>query len=295
MVCDCKTWRIIGDRTQGSLMTVANKWHFSYPGYSEIFTGVTNPTLNSNAKKLNPEISFLEWLKIKRSYQHVAAFGSWDVFPYILNTSRSGLYVNAGFAPANEAFHSAGVKILNALQQEIPSPWHNVRLDSFTHRFALDYLKTNSPRVMSISYGETDDFAHDGRYDHYLNAAHRTDQFIANLWHTIQNTPGYKNNTNMIIVTDHGRGSSSKDWQHHASPDAVKSYMKSLSNFEHGVVGSAHIWMAAIGPDIKSQGIVKTTQEIQQKQIATTALHLLGENIAEFNVAAGKPIKEIFK
>jgi hypothetical protein len=32
------------------------------------------------------------------------------------------------------------VKLLNQLQQEIPSPWHNVRLDSFTYRFAKDYL-----------------------------------------------------------------------------------------------------------------------------------------------------------
>ena len=33
---------LIGDRTQGSNMSVSNQWYFSYPGYSEIFTGVVN-------------------------------------------------------------------------------------------------------------------------------------------------------------------------------------------------------------------------------------------------------------
>lgn len=286
---------LIGDRSAGSKMSVANQWHFSYPGYSEIFTGVTNPSLDSNAKKLNPEISFLEWLKNEKHYQYAAAFGSWDVFPYILNTERSGLYVNAGFDSAPAKHHSDKVNLLNELQQEIPSPWHNVRLDSFTHRFAIDYIKKNKPRVLVISYGETDDFAHDGRYDNYLNAAHRTDNFIADLWNTLQSIEQYKNNTNLLIVTDHGRGTTEKDWQHHASKQAVKAYMKGLSEHKEGVIGSAHIWFAALGPDIQANGVLKTDKEMYQKQVAATALTLLDEDVNSFNTKAGKPLYEVIK
>ncbi|GHF91069.1 alkaline phosphatase family protein [Thalassotalea marina] len=290
-----KNGTLVGDRNQASNMSVANQWHFSYPGYSEIFTGVTNPTLDSNAKKLNPETSFLEWLKNNKGYKNTAAFGSWDVFPYILNAQRSGLYVNAGFDSAPAKYHSDAVTLLNELQQEIPSPWHNVRLDSFTHRFAIDYIKENKPRVVSISYGETDDFAHDGRYDNYLNAAHRTDAFIADLWQTLQSMEQYKNNTNLLIVTDHGRGQTAKDWQHHASKQAVQAYMKGLKEHKEGVIGSAHIWFAALGPDIKPQGVLKTSQELYQKQVAATALTLLDENVSEFNPKAGKPMLEVIK
>ena len=53
---------------------------------------------------------------------------------------------------------------------------------------------------------------HDGRYDHYLYAAKRTDKFLEKLWHTIQSTEGYKDNTVMLIVTDHGRGYTAQDW-----------------------------------------------------------------------------------
>lgn len=289
-----KEGMVIGNRAIGSNMSVTNQWHFSYPGYSEIFTGIADHTLNSNAKKPNPQISFLEWLNNQSSYQHkLAAFGSWDVLPYILNTQRSKLHVNAGFMPAEGDNLSSDMRLLNQLQQEIPSPWHNVRLDSFTYRFAKNYLLTEKPRVMVISFGETDDFAHDGHYDSYLSSAHQTDTFIADLWQTLQTTPGYKNNTVLMLTTDHGRGSDAKDWQHHASALAVENYMKNLNAFPQGIVGSEHIWFAAIGPGVNARGEIKTTKEVKQNQIAATALKLLNENPADFNANAGKFIQEV--
>ncbi|WP_076418973.1 alkaline phosphatase family protein [Colwellia sp. UCD-KL20] len=287
---------LIGNRNIGSTMSVANKWHFSYPGYSEIFTGVVDHSLDSNAKKENPQVSFLEWLNNKPFYQNkLAAFGSWDVIPYILNTQRSNLYINAGFMEAKGYALSEEAKLLNQLQKEIPSPWHNVRLDSFTYRYAKDYLLNVKPKVMMISFGETDDFAHDGHYDSYLISAHQTDAFIADLWNTIQTTPNYKDNTVLMITTDHGRGSTAKDWQHHASPLAIQNYMKNLKEFPNGIVGSENIWFAAIGPKIKAQGELKTAEEVKQKQIAATALMLLNEDPQAFNPKAGKAIKGLLK
>lgn len=290
-----KEGMVIGNRNIGSNMSIANQWHFSYPGYSEIFTGVVDHTLDSNAKKANPQVSFLEWLNNKESYEHkLAAFGSWDVFPYILNKERSQLYINAGFESAQGYALSPETKYLNQLQQEIPSPWHNVRLDSFTYRYAKDYLIAVKPKVMIISLGEIDDFAHDGHYDSYLNSAHQTDKFIADLWHTLQTTPGYKDNTVLMITTDHGRGSNAEDWQHHASKLAVQNYMKNLKQFPQGIVGSEHIWFAAMGPGVNARGEIKTAQEVKQKQIAATALTLLGEDPTTFNSQAGSIIKEVF-
>jgi hypothetical protein len=286
---------VIGNRNIGSTMSIANPWHFSYPGYSEIFTGVVDESLDSNEKKPNPQVSFIEWLNNKEGYeQKLAAFGSWDVFPFILTKERSKLYINAGFDAAKGYALSDQVKLLNNLQKEIPSPWHNVRLDSFTYRYAKDYLLTVKPRVMIISLGETDDFAHDGHYDSYLNSAHQTDKFIADLWHTLQTTPGYKDNTVLMITTDHGRGSNSDDWQHHASKRAVQSYMKNLNKFPDGIVGSENIWFAAIGPGVNARGEIKTAKEVKQNQIAATALTLLNEDPEAFNPQAGKIIKEVF-
>ena len=146
-----------------------------------------------------------------------------------------------------------------------------------------------------IALGETDDFAHDGRYDQYLTSAKRSDAFIRDLWQTIQSTSGYQNNTNLLITTDHGRGIHRDDWQHHASVKAVKGYLKSLAKFQLGIVGAEHIWLAAIGPDIQSGGLIKTDKELYQKQIAATALTLLNESVTDFNPQAASPIMEIVK
>ena len=287
---------IIGNRNNGSTISVANPWYFSYPGYSEIFTGIVDEDINSNKKVNNPHVTFVEWLNNKPSYeQKNAVFGSWDVFPYIFNTKRSKLHVNAGFSSAQDYPLSPKVKWLNELQQEIPSPWHNVRFDAFTYRYAKDYLTTVKPKLLVIALGETDDFAHDGKYDQYLYAANRSDKIIEDLWLTLQAMPDYKDNTNLLIITDHGRGSTPANWQHHASQRSLKGYMKGLKHFPDGIVGSEHIWFAALGPDIKAQGEVKTSRELTQQQFAATALKLLGESPTLFNPKAAKEIKEVLK
>ncbi|MDP4982100.1 alkaline phosphatase family protein [Pseudoalteromonas tunicata] len=284
---------MLGNRDNGSYMSIANNWHFSYPGYSEIFTGIVDDSINSNKKIQNPNQTYLEWLNAKAKYQHkVALFGGWDVFPYIINSERSGVYVNAGFMPETQVT-TPEITLLNQLQTEIPSPWHNVRLDSFTYRFAKAYLLDKQPKTMVISLGETDDFAHDGHYDQYLDAAKRSDAFIADLWQTLQNHPHYKDNTVLIVTTDHGRGSHASDWQHHASKTAVQGYMKDLKHFENGIEGSEHIWLVALGLDGVSAGEKTTKVELKQKQIAATVLTLLGEDPAQFNPNMGSVINEM--
>lgn len=286
---------IIGDRDKESMMSVSNPWYFSYPGYSEILTGVVDKNINSNDKIPNPNKTILELLHQQQGYKNkTALFGSWDVFPFIVNDVRSGVYVNAGFMPLEKEL-SKDASLLNAMQNEIPSPWHNVRLDSFTYRFAKAYLLARKPKLLVISLGETDDFAHDGHYDHYLKSAKQSDAFIKDLWQTLQVTPGYKNNTTLIITTDHGRGSHVNDWQHHSSKQAMLRTEQAHKAFPKGIIGSEHIWLAAMGPSIKPLGLVKTHTELKQAQVAATILKVLGENPQQLNPAMAPAIEEILK
>jgi len=286
---------LIGDRTQGSFMSVSNPWYFSYPGYSEILTGIVDENIDSNDKVPNPNKTILDSLNSQPEFKgKTALFGSWDVFPYIVNRERSGVFVNAGFE-SFDAVKSAEVTLLNQMQSEIPSPWHNVRLDSFTYRFAKQYLLNKQPRLLVISLGETDDFAHNGKYDAYLKSAKQSDAFIRDLWQTIQQTPGYKDNTTLIITTDHGRGSHADDWQHHSSKRALAGSEQAIKHFPNGIVGSEHIWLAAIGPDIKATGLIKPSNELKQAQVAATVLSILGVNRQHVNPKMAAPIKEILK
>ena len=286
----------VGDRRSDSCARVTNDWYFSYPGYSEILTGVVNPTLNSNAKLPNPELSFLELLDATSKYGgKTAAFASWDVFPFILNTERSGLHVNAFSAEANP--QTEFESLLNTLYADTPPPWPSVRNDSFTHHYAMSYFKRELPKVLYVSYGETDDFAHDGKYDEYINAAHRTDRFIGELWDLIQAAPSHRDNTVLFIAVDHGRGSDPiETWQHHASKTSVSGYMSSLSQYENGIEGSEAVWMAAMGPGVASSGLITTgTDCLSNNRIAATLLELLDEDYEDFNLDMGAPLKEFLR
>ena len=101
-------------------MEVRNPWWFSYPGYNEILTGSADPAIDSNDKIWNRNVTFLEILNgINGFKNHVFAFGSWDVFPYIINTQRSGVPVNSGFTIAAPATTAKSLW-LNEMSAEAP-------------------------------------------------------------------------------------------------------------------------------------------------------------------------------
>ncbi len=272
--------QLYGNRRLGNQVDCSNFYWFSYPGYNEILVGYSDPAINSNNKVYNPNVTVLEWLNQQMAFNgRVAAFGSWDVFPYIINDKRSGIPVNAGFQPATGHDLTPKEQVLNQLQEEIPSPWSSVRLDAFTHHYALEYIKKQHPRVVYISYGETDDFAHDGRYDHYLTSAHQTDVWIKDLWHYTQSDPFYAGKTTFLITTDHGRGNSPKT--------AWKSHGKTFD-------GSNAIWLAVLGPDTPALGEMNNKGQYWQNQVAKTAAAFLGldyTNVEEVGKVIGEMIR----
>ncbi|WP_240614873.1 hypothetical protein [Polaribacter filamentus] len=135
--------QIYGNRTFDNKVNLTNKIRFSYPGYNEILSGQADDVrITSNDKLNNPNKTMLEIVNSSSKFKgKVAAFGSWDVFPFIINEERSGVPVNAGFENANSDNLSDRELFLNELQSQIPSPWGSVRLDAFTHHYALEYMK----------------------------------------------------------------------------------------------------------------------------------------------------------
>ena len=282
---------LIGDRTQESTMEVGNPWWFSYPGYSEILTGKVDPGIDSNDRNWNPNVTFLEVLNGVKGFEHrVLIFGSWNVFPYIINTQRSGLPVNTGVAVATPAA-TERIHWLNEVAVESPMLWPTVRLDFITNGYAMEALENQHPRVIYIAYGETDDFAHDGDYRRYIDAAHRTDKMLEKLWNWLQADPFYRDRTTLIISTDHGRGDTPDSWIHHAS--AAGADKLGIENYPDGVPGSDQIWLAAIGPPIQSNGLVKG--HWTQSQIAATALTSLGLEPARLMPCVSSPMEQLLR
>jgi hypothetical protein len=257
-----KKGQLFGNRHFDNKVNTANIYTFSYPGYNEIFTGNTDLLVASNDKKNNANVNVLEFLNNKEEFRgRVVAFTSWDVFPFILNEERSGMLVNSGYESIVEDLPSEDQKIINRVQEEAIPNKGGVRHDQLTFLTAKAYMQQHLPKVVFLGLGETDEYAHARRYDLYLEQANKVDRMLAELWHWVQTTPGYKDNTTLLITTDHGRGRLDKNWTSHSS----------------FIRGSSQTWLAMIGPTIQPLGEIKQDQQLYQEQIADMIAGLVGE------------------
>jgi hypothetical protein len=243
-----------GNRKEGSQVDNANPYWFSYPGYSEILTGQVDTAVNSNDYKPNPNTNFFEHLNSLPAYKgKVAAFGAWDAFDRILNEKRAGFPVVNAFDSYPELEKDPEMKMLAKMMKESFKPFGMAEsLDAFTHFKAMHYLKKNKPKALYISYGETDEFAHEGAYNHYLDAAHQFDAWVGEIWDFVNTDPDYKGKTTLLITTDHGRGDANKyQWTSHG--EKVKDCYQ--------------IWYAMIGANVPALGEVKAVEKVFQKEL----------------------------
>jgi hypothetical protein len=271
-----KQGQLYGNRNASNKVNTTNKMWFSYPGYNEILSGSADDArVNSNDAVDNPNITVLEVLNKQNQFKgKIAAFTSWETFPWIINTKRSGIPVNSGYAKVSNPNEQE--KLLNELMFQLPNESGGTRPDAFTFQFAFEFLKKNKPRVLFMAFDETDHFAHEGEYDRYLASAKYTDDFIRILWEWVQTNPAYKDKTTLIITTDHGRGNGAvaDDWKHHGSK----------------VPNADEIWIAMIGPDSPPLGEVKKEQQLYQNQVAKTLASFLNVNYSQ-DAKEGKVIE----
>lgn len=272
-----KNGQIYGNQQKGSVARITNDMRFSYPGYNEIFTGVFDPRIDSNEYPPNPNVTVFEWLARKSAFRgRVAAFATWDAFSRIFNEQRAGFPVQDGWDPpfAKKKVRTAREETIDELYRTSVRMWEGNSFDAPLHLAAKEYIRTAKPRLMFVGYGETDEWAHSGMYDLLLRSAHQVDDFIGDLWKTMQAMPEYRGSTTFIITTDHGRGSGPDKWKDHG----------------RDVDGAENIWMAILGPDTPAWGELGATDRVTQSQIAATIAALLGERYTADFPRAGAPL-----
>lgn len=258
-----KEGQIYGNRRLGCNVNVSNPYWFSYPGYSEIFCGFADKRINSNSYGPNPNVNVLEFINQTREFNgKVAAFTSWAAFPNILNKTRSGFLINSAFDKMSDTVSNPNFDLINKIQSQLPDVFYGVRLDALTFNMGFEYLKEKRPRVLYLAFDETDDFAHDGKYDYYLNSANYTDGFIKELWQWVQSQDDYKDKTTLLITVDHGRGEGEPGWRNHGRTVNGQ---------------SSQTWFAVIGPDTPALGEMEGGQ-YYNSQYAQTLSSMLGVN-----------------
>lgn len=273
--------QIFGNQTVGSVARVTNGKAFSYPGYNEMSTGFANDAIDSNEFGPNPTPSVFEWLNGFAEFRgRVAIYGTWAAYYDIFNQKRSGLVIQAGWRPPAAANPRTPRAALLSRLFETITPLDEEDVDNALLQVELlDYVRSAKPRVLFVGYGETDNWAHQGRYDLVLDSAHRTDGFIRELWDAMQAMPQYRGTTTFIITTDHGRGSGLTEWK------------------EHGVEekGSENIWIAVMGPDTPPLGERRQTGPVVQAQIAATLAAFVGKDYKGAVPRAASPITAVLR
>lgn len=271
--------QLFGNKHKGSTATITNPFGVSYPGYSETFCGFADPAIENNRKIPNPNTSVFEFLNQKDAFKgKVAAIATWDLFEYIFNEPRSGIAIINHQSPI-VGHSNPTLELLARLRNETPPRWGGNTFDSLIFHTAKEWIAVNRPRVVFLGFGEPDEWGHEGNYAEYLDAIRRCDDYVRELWTSLQQIDVYKDATTFILLPDHGRGderTSPTDWNNHGAKHP----------------GSADIWMAIIGPDSPALGERGEGASVTQSQVAATVAALLGEDYLAAQPKAGPAIRD---
>jgi hypothetical protein len=275
-----KQGQVYGNRYEDGTAKVSNGLNFSYPGYSETLCGYVDPAVNSNNPTPNRNVTVLEWVHRQPGFKgKVAAFGAWDVIGPIVNPKRAGLPANAGYEPLTEGKMTPEIRLLNRLKAELPRhPWGGEPYDAITFHTAMQYVKANRPRVLFLSLGETDEWAHANNYREYLISAKRFDAYVKELWETLQSMPQYRGKTTLGITVDHGRGDGAQ-WTSHGA----------------NIKGAESSWIVWMGPDTPARGVVRGRDEVTNAQVASTLARFLGLDYTKAQPRAAAPMRETLR
>ncbi len=253
--------QLFGNRSYNNKVNVSNPYSLSYPGYSELLTGEVDYSIWSNDKKRNSNRNILEELNTSPAYAgKVAAFTSWELFPYILDkkNGKQSFVLNSGIQKIEGKQLSAAQSFVNSIQGHMHDET-GTRYDELTYIACKEYILKHKPSVLLLSFSGTDNAGHSNRYDEYLHEANNADRMIAELWRMVQAMPEYAGKTTFLITTDHGRGKKKGNWS------------------DHGIFvsGSSQTWYALLGNTISAQGEIKYPAQVYQKELNSLVKNIL--------------------
>ncbi len=272
--------QLYGNRDQGSRVQVTNPYWVSYPGRAEVLSGFVDEQINSNEFPDNPNPNVLEFLNNQRDLRgKVVTFACWDATGRCLNPRRNGMFVNVPWQDIEGSDLTPAEILANEMQHFTPKIWGwEERLDANVYALAKAYIQARHPRVVYLDFGDTDEYAHSGQYDHYLEDARNLDAMIGQLWKTMQADPFYKDKTTFLIVPDHGRGLE-EQWTSHGRSAAH----------------SNETWFMVLGPDTPAGGEMKGGEAIDQTRFAATLARFLGLDYRVPAKTVGTPIPGVWQ
>jgi len=251
---------LIGNRNVNSMMQLANKTNISYPGYCEMMTGMVDEAITSNDPVNNPHRNVLEAANEDARYKgKVSMYGSWKSTRFAIHNEQAGIPASVSYESNIAKKQTPRLKLAERMLAGMPHFWRSEHFDAFTYAFAIETLLGDHPKVMWISFGDCDEWAHSRKYDLYLDGANYTDAFIRDIYEQCEADKFYRGKTVYLITCDHGRGFGN-EWAGHGS----------------STKGSEATWLMLFGKGIDPKGETKECGPYYTKQIAATIATILG-------------------
>ncbi|MCX6352921.1 MAG: hypothetical protein NTX03_13850 [Bacteroidetes bacterium] len=259
--------------------TAKNDWWISNSsGENEFLSHSSDPAYGAKygANFLCPNV-----FMINGSYKAVdlcrtfapAEITSMDSMRNYLNSNFNKSLQNGANFTNTEADKVAINAFMDALMDDanngkLNDPWgfRMMSGDMYNIFFAEKVIKEFKPELTVVNMTDVD-ICH-FNFSQYCDNLHKADYAAAHLWQTIQNTPGMKDDTIMIVVPEHGR-----DNAHNSIMDA-----QGRKAIDHGGdVGSKEIFCLVLGPNgkIKQNNVINSV-EGESIDLVPTIAHILG-------------------
>jgi hypothetical protein len=248
----------------------------SLPGYAEMLSGRRMPGCEDNACGATRAPTLLDEVASTPGARtsDVAVVTSWPDIGRIaaqrpdlvaMSTGRSG-------GPTRELFRRdpvAAALVDEAARESSEPGVGDFRPDRHTARIALRYLETAHPRILFVSLGEPDEYAHRGDYRGYLRALRDADLAIGQMARALSERARAGSRTVLFVTADHGRA---RDFKNHG----------------HEHPESARVWLFAWGTEVSpKRGAALGDRRLADLAPTLRALFGLSEDRHPF---AGRPI-----
>lgn len=207
-----------------SPVTVSSPSTVSLPSYSELFSGEP-PSCSSNDCPATDRPTFIDRFHEAFPDAIVAVVSAWSAIARVAAVDTAGLWISAGRSSNLRFGEALRTHALRRTFEEgrsiLPAPGtDDYRPDHQTAALALEILEEHAPDLLFLGLGDTDEYAHQGRYRDYLNALTYADQVIGEVddWLVKRERAGSR--TLLLVTTDHGRSYGFKN--HGRAPEAAR-------------------------------------------------------------------------
>jgi len=235
---------VFGAPGSGTALYASGPNFVSLPGYTEILGG-RRPTgcTGNDCPPTTRETLLDAAARWSDSPADVALFASWPELVRVAAARPEALVVSAGRTlTQHEGLLRRDAPTADLLDRgERALAWPgdgDYRPDRFTAPLATRYVEAVHPRLLFLSLGDTDEYAHRSDYAGYLQALRFDDDVIADLAAAVDRAGPRGRKTTIYVTADHGRA---LDFRDHGGkwPESSRVWLFAIGDVAVGVPRNA--------------------------------------------------------